>query len=162
MHFVQQEKGKGRRPICSRKLQHMQAQKSCRGIMPCNINISACWKWMVSFTSRPLYPRGWTPVSIEQEVLWVPEPVWTFRRRVEHLVPAEIVQSIAFASGKVAVLSPKLSARKLFCPQAVLSARCSVRKLFFPQGVLSASRSVRNLFCPQAFLTLIIRKRFSG
>jgi hypothetical protein len=32
---------------------------------------------MVNFTSRPLYPRGITPVPIEQEASLAPEPVWT-------------------------------------------------------------------------------------
>jgi hypothetical protein len=41
-------------------------------------------EWVVSFTPRPLYPRGKTPppsVPLGQEAGWAPEPVWTTWRR---------------------------------------------------------------------------------
>ena len=40
------------------------------------------WMWAINITPRPLHPRGRTPVSDEQEVGWVPEPVWAFQRKI--------------------------------------------------------------------------------
>ena len=39
---------------------------------------------------RPLCPRERTPVPIEEEVGWVPEPVWTMTRRQNPLTPVGI------------------------------------------------------------------------
>jgi hypothetical protein len=37
--------------------------------------------WVVSFTSRPRYPRGKSPgYSLDRRFGWIPEPVWTIWR----------------------------------------------------------------------------------
>jgi hypothetical protein len=36
---------------------------------------------MVNFIPSSLYPPEKTPVPIEQEAEWAPEPIWTLRRR---------------------------------------------------------------------------------
>jgi hypothetical protein len=43
-------------------------------------------EWMVSFTSRPLYPRGRIPVLIEQEAVWASHADWTLSGRENSLV----------------------------------------------------------------------------
>ena len=40
-------------------------------------NLGARWEWVVTATPRPLYPRDRDPVSIAQEAVWAPGPVWT-------------------------------------------------------------------------------------
>jgi hypothetical protein len=37
------------------------------------LDLGTRWRWVVSFTLRPLYPRGKTPAAIRQEAEWVPE-----------------------------------------------------------------------------------------
>jgi len=36
-----------------------------RGIVPCILNRGSRWRWAVSFTHRPLYPRRKFPVHTE-------------------------------------------------------------------------------------------------
>ena len=43
------------------------------------LNLGARWRWVITFTSLPPYLRERTPESIEHEVVWAPEPVWTIR-----------------------------------------------------------------------------------
>jgi len=43
--------------------------------VPLILNLGARWRWMVSFTPRPLYVRQRTPTPINKEVGWDPEPV---------------------------------------------------------------------------------------
>ena len=45
---------------------------------------------MLNVTPRSLYPCEITPAPIEWEAGWSPEPVWTFRKRENCLVPAGI------------------------------------------------------------------------
>jgi hypothetical protein len=40
---------------------------------------------VVSFTLRPLYSRGKSPVPIGEETGWAPEPVWKMWRREKPL-----------------------------------------------------------------------------
>jgi len=65
----------------------MPVQK-CRGgskdIAPLILNHSTIWRPVVGITPRPLYPRVRTPGS------GAPEPLWTFWRRGNPLVPAGI------------------------------------------------------------------------
>jgi hypothetical protein len=57
------------------------------------------WRWVVSFTPLPLYPRGKEPpVHIEQEAGWAPEPVWTLWRREQSCIAwnrTPVVQPVA-------------------------------------------------------------------
>jgi hypothetical protein len=42
------------------------------------LDLGTRWRWVVSFTPRPLYPPGKEPLlPIGQEAGWSPEPVWT-------------------------------------------------------------------------------------
>ena len=41
------------------------------------VGLSISWRWMASFMSRPLG----TPVRIENQAEWAPEPIWAFWRR---------------------------------------------------------------------------------
>jgi hypothetical protein len=43
--------------------------------------------WVVNVTSCPLYPREWDPVTVVEEAVWAPGPVWM---GAEHLAPTEI------------------------------------------------------------------------
>jgi hypothetical protein len=55
----------------------MKAHRGSRGIAPLILNLGTKWRWEVNFTPRPLYSQEGTPVLIEQETGWTPEPVWT-------------------------------------------------------------------------------------
>jgi hypothetical protein len=46
-------------------------------IDPHFIDLGTSWRWVVSFMSRPLYPRERASVPIVWKVGWTPEPVWT-------------------------------------------------------------------------------------
>jgi hypothetical protein len=46
-----------------------------RGKAPLIPDLSTSWMWVVSFTLQPFCPRDKTPLPIEQEVVWDPEPV---------------------------------------------------------------------------------------
>ena len=48
-------------------------------------NLDTRWRWVVNFTSRPLYRREGTLTPVEYETGWAPEQVWTFWRRVKSL-----------------------------------------------------------------------------
>jgi len=59
------------RELCSKRgkgksfpVHVMKAYRGRRGISPLILNLSARWKWMFKFTSRPLYFRQRTPVPI--------------------------------------------------------------------------------------------------
>jgi hypothetical protein len=45
------------------------------------LDLGTRWKWVVSFTPRPLYPLGKDPG-------WAPEPVWTLWNKKKSLAPA--------------------------------------------------------------------------
>jgi len=47
------------------------------GIAPLILDLGTRWRWAVSFTARPLYPRERALVLIGQEAGWAPEPFWT-------------------------------------------------------------------------------------
>jgi hypothetical protein len=47
---------------------------------------------VVTFTPWPFFPREGTPVPIEMEAGWAPEPVWTFRCR-ENLVSSSGIRN---------------------------------------------------------------------
>jgi hypothetical protein len=42
------------------------------------LNLGTRWMWVVNFTPRSSYHRANTPVPIEYEAVWSPEPVSTF------------------------------------------------------------------------------------
>jgi len=48
------------------------------GLAPC-INFGTRWRWVVSFTSRSLYPGEGDLNSHLIGVGWAPEPVWAER-----------------------------------------------------------------------------------
>jgi hypothetical protein len=51
-------------------------------IDPYFLDLYTSWRWVVSFTHWPLYPRGKSPrYPLDGGVGWTPEPVWTTRRR---------------------------------------------------------------------------------
>jgi hypothetical protein len=45
------------------------------------LDIGTSWRWVVSFTPRPLYPRGKSPRYPLDRRLGGPQPVWTILRR---------------------------------------------------------------------------------
>ena len=49
--------------------------------------LGTAWRWVVSFTPRPLRPRERTTVHTEKRAGWAPETVWTFGRREKVLAP---------------------------------------------------------------------------
>jgi hypothetical protein len=68
-------------------------------LYPRILNLGARWRWVISFTPRPLYQGEEHPVPIGWEAGWAPEPVWTRWRRKKFLAPAgnrnPIVQPVA-------------------------------------------------------------------
>jgi len=44
------------------------------GIAPRILNISARWRWVISFTPRPLYHRKRAPEPIGYDAGWIREP----------------------------------------------------------------------------------------
>jgi hypothetical protein len=44
---------------------------------PSFLNLCTNWRWVVSFTPRPLYPRGKSHSNHWIRVGWTPEPIWT-------------------------------------------------------------------------------------
>jgi hypothetical protein len=61
-----------------------------RGVAPHILNLVTRRKWVVSFTPRPLYSRGRTPVLILKEAGCAPESVWTRWRRENSQSPPVI------------------------------------------------------------------------
>ena len=56
----------------------IKAHRGSRGTAPLIFNLVITWRFSDYFTIRPLYHQERTPVSIQQEVAWAPEPVRTF------------------------------------------------------------------------------------
>jgi hypothetical protein len=54
----------------------MKAYRGSTGIAPLILNLGTRWRWVVSFTPRPLYHRDRIPAPSG----WAPQPVWTFWR----------------------------------------------------------------------------------
>jgi hypothetical protein len=52
------------------------------------LNLSTWWRSVANFTPRPLYPRGWTLVLMEQKAGRTPKPVMTIWRKENSLAPA--------------------------------------------------------------------------
>jgi hypothetical protein len=50
------------------------------------LKLGTRWRWVVSFTHRPLYPSGkYSPVTVVKRAGWAPDPVWTLWRRAKFL-----------------------------------------------------------------------------
>jgi hypothetical protein len=60
------------------------------GIAPLILNFGRSWMWVVNITPWPLYRREMTPVAIELEAGWAPEPVSTVLEKRKYLVPTGI------------------------------------------------------------------------
>jgi hypothetical protein len=70
------------------------------------------WRWVVSFTSRPLYSRGKSPeVPIGERVRWTQEPVWTLWSR-ENLWPLPGTEPRPSSLYPVAIQTELLASRK--------------------------------------------------
>jgi hypothetical protein len=54
------------------------------------LDLGATWLWAVKFTPWSPYRREGTPVPIELEARWAPEPVLTFLRRENSGTPTWI------------------------------------------------------------------------
>jgi len=68
----------------------MKAYMGVGGLDPLFLNLGTGWRWVVSVTPQPLYPREGTLVPTVQEAGWAPEWVWTFRRKEPSLATAGI------------------------------------------------------------------------
>jgi hypothetical protein len=64
--------------------------RGSRSTAPFILNVGTRRRWMVNFTSRPLYPRRITPVPISQEATLAPEPVLTVLERKKSLASTAI------------------------------------------------------------------------
>jgi hypothetical protein len=50
------------------------------------LDLGTSWRWVVSFTLRPLYPQGKSPRYLfDREVGWIPEPVSKTWRKENYL-----------------------------------------------------------------------------
>ena len=70
-----------------------------------SVSLGTRRKWMISFTSRPLYPRERTPVPIKQEAGWAPKLVWTFRPNKKFLALVVIRNPNRISSSVFAIMS---------------------------------------------------------
>jgi hypothetical protein len=57
-------------------------------ITPLTFNLGTRWRYLVSFTSDPLYLQAESPVLIEYEAGWASESVWTVWSEEKSLPPA--------------------------------------------------------------------------
>lgn len=64
----------------------MKASMGTKFTVPHVLNLSTRWRWVISFTPRPLYPRKRRAGPIHYEVGWAPETAWTCLRR-KNLLP---------------------------------------------------------------------------
>jgi hypothetical protein len=110
----------------------MKACKEISGIATLILNLGCRWSWMVNLTLRPLYTRARTPVGVELEAGWAPDPVWTFRKTIRtksflYSIPVKRMQ-VFFCS------SPRPD--RLWNPPNVLSCVCwsGLRGVRFPEG----------------------------
>jgi len=74
----------------------IRAKRGNRAIALRIVNIDVRWGWVVSATSRQLYPRESALVPIVEETVWAPDPVGKVRRRKmfcrqQHSVPGPYV-----------------------------------------------------------------------
>jgi hypothetical protein len=81
-------------------------------IDPYFLDLGTSWRWVVSFTPRPLYPRGKSPRYPLDRRLGGPESVWTTWRR-ENSWPnrdsnsySSVVQPVASRYTDYAILAP--------------------------------------------------------
>jgi len=75
----------------------MKAYNGSRGIAPFLLNPGCTWRWVVSFTLRPLYPRGIIPRGAFSRRLLGPHSrsgIRTFNRSVPSLVVAQTARLI--------------------------------------------------------------------
>jgi hypothetical protein len=56
-----QVKGKVKLSLCLTKHHTMKTYRRSGCIAPCNLDLGTRWRWVVSFTPRPLYPQGKSP-----------------------------------------------------------------------------------------------------
>jgi hypothetical protein len=61
-----------------------------RGMAPLILNLGASWRLVFNIRSWPLYSRVITPVSIEQEAVWAPEPFRAFRKTKKYIAFAGV------------------------------------------------------------------------
>jgi len=73
--------------FCSTPWSHIGRKEIISLLIP---SLDTKWRWVVKFTSRPLYPRQSTPISTEREAGWDTKTVCTFWRRYKFLSPAGI------------------------------------------------------------------------
>jgi hypothetical protein len=57
----QGQKGKVKLSLCLTKHHAMKAYRGNEGIAPRILDLGTRWRWVVSFTVRPLYPQGKNP-----------------------------------------------------------------------------------------------------
>jgi hypothetical protein len=79
----------------------VKAYREIGGIAPPVLNLDTWWTWVVSLTSRPLYPWEGTMEPIEYEAVLAPVPMWMFWRRANllHLLlfDTQTYQAIAWS-----------------------------------------------------------------
>ena len=66
--------------------------KGSRGMGLIPLNLGTRWRWLVSFSPRPLCPPQRTSVRFEWEAGWVPDPAWKFWREEKYFPPAGMLE----------------------------------------------------------------------
>ena len=61
------------------------AYRGSGGVASPILNLGTRWRWVVSFTPRPLCLRERTPAPIDWDAGWAPDPVWAFLRSEKFL-----------------------------------------------------------------------------
>jgi hypothetical protein len=77
--------------LCLPKHHAMKTYWGWRGIAPHILDLGTILRWVLSFTTRPLYPRGKRPrypLDGRGGAGWAPEPVWTRWWRENFPAPA--------------------------------------------------------------------------
>jgi hypothetical protein len=59
--------------LCLTKYRAMKAYWGSGGIAPCILHLGTRWRWVVSFTPRPLYPQGKNPLYPLDKTLGEPK-----------------------------------------------------------------------------------------
>jgi len=82
----------------------MKAKGRRGGIALLNFKFGARWRWVVTVTRRPLYPRARTPVPIKAEAGFSPEPLWMYLQ-MRKSVPTGIRTPVRPTCGSVRTLT---------------------------------------------------------
>jgi hypothetical protein len=95
-------------------VQAMKIYRGNAGIAPLILKLGTRWRWVVNFTSRPLYHLEIAPIPLNRSLGGHQLPVWKFGRRKTFLTAARIGIPDGLARGLVTTLTT-LSRLPAYC-----------------------------------------------